>query len=119
MAEDYHWRVTYRDGSVLDELLPDGRDHVFADIDLPRVARMTLVRHRPGHQEYTQDIAPGQVPVFVRRRSISVSLGPGEQGDGQTVHVLGWETAPGLRDGAYRFFWADGTIKSSRDFNFV
>lgn len=111
MGDLWHWRVTYGDGSTLDEYDPDGKDHGWAEVNIRRVALVTLVPQYDGLPVHMMKVDGAWIPGFLRRRYIGVPQ-DGSEGTRATVHVLTMGTV-------YLFLFEDGRSLLTDDFNAV
>ena len=134
MTDLYNWRVTYDDGTIVDEYdetAPDGRG--FAEVTIDRVRSLALVP-REDHgspAELVVTIPSGETmtvafylpklpghavtipvqgrPIFFRQRSVIIHADDVTEA-GQTAHCIGYqETLHGRNHAVYHFIREDGS----------
>jgi hypothetical protein len=102
----YTWRVTYYDGSTLDEYdesRPDGRG--FAEIGEQQFSAVELIgTHRVS-------VPFGATPVFFRRRRTELNPNSDEETH-STIHCIGWKKDD---QACYLFIRDDGRTLMSTD----
>lgn len=120
-TDAWTWVAAYRDGSRLDECDGYETHHVFADIDLDALERLTWVPRHVGLPPLSVRIdEPGMRPILFRRRLLELSLSGAEVGR-ETIHCLGWKrTLPsGGCVESFTFMFADGSLLTTPNRNAV
>lgn len=119
MANDaYTWSVVHQDGTEtpeFDDVRPDGRG--FAEIDIATAMTLELLPREQWSQAHVVHIPPGAVPVFFRRRTVTITLNNGGEATPEpTVHCIGWQRDA---DAVYLFVFDDDSTLLSTDLQAV
>ncbi len=113
-SDAYTWQVTYEDTTSVPEFEGVGTfGRGWAEVDQARVKRLTLVGQG---REYSVHIRSGAIPVFFRRRSLTVGIVDGGQVERKTIHCIGWKRE---QDAVYLFVWDDGSTLLTDDLQAV
>lgn len=115
MRLKYEWRVTFRDGEVLDEHNPQtGQSRPWTEAFKKPIALVQLVEAATGEIPVTVHLKPGQKPITRRRVAIPMSIGGTIKpaGPRTTVWLMGWHQKVDGRNVQQVFFvHADGKIE--------
>ena len=114
------WRAVYKDGSTLNEKDPDGKDHIFKEIDLPNLELFQLVN--PQNIAICQvRMGEGKRLIWARRNQLVTGRRLVQQGDvkvplsiksHQKVIIIGWQkTINGINSKAIFYLMPDGRIE--------
>ena len=110
----YTWCVIHRDGTTtneFDDVRPDGRG--FAEVDTTTATVLLLFPRDQCRQAHVVQIPTGAVPVFFRRRTVTINLNnDGEATPEQTKHCIGWKRG---EEAVYLFVFDDDSTVLSTD----
>jgi hypothetical protein len=112
MSDLWQWRVTYGDGSILDEYDESGQDHGWCEVLVESVVKVELLPQVAGLSMHVLLIPQNRLPIFFRRRMIGVNQ-DGSEGSRQTIHCLGFQGH------IYQFIFENGATLLTDDFNAV
>ncbi len=115
VTDAYTWQVTYQDGSSLPEYDSEegATSRGFAEVRSESVSMLSLLGQGRG---YSVHIPEGALPVFFRRRSITLSVTEEGEGARETTHCIGWSRG---ESGVYLFVHDDGSTLLTDDFQAV
>lgn len=121
MSDVYNWIAYYNDGTILQEIDPEG-DHGFADIDHSKLVQFLLVPQKEGFYPVVVSInvAEGQRLIFFRRTKIDFNITNGTESHRDRITCVGYQqTVQGTNVSVYNFIMPDGTSMLSNDHNAV
>src|SRR4051812_486261 len=110
--DTYIWKVTYTDGTTLQQIDPDGSKHAYADIDRRNIASFAILKD--GNIILSVPFTSGQNLIWRRR----VEMNPA-QGVVETCHIIGkQETVNGQNHQiVFAVFESDGRVEVSDKFD--
>ena len=112
MQDIYTWRVTYQDGTQLEE---EDAASGFMGVDQERVKSVELIPAW-GDDNHRVIVPSGAQPVFFRRRSLVINPTTEQTEQASTIHCIGWKRE---QDTVYLFVKDDGSTLLSNDLQAV
>lgn len=100
----------------LSEIAPDGSLRYFKDIDQSRLTGFILRPKEVTHPQFAVHLGEGRRLIFFRRRSRVLDMSTGNQQDGVTWHVIGYQiTENNTNVKSFQFIAEDGTSFITND----
>lgn len=81
MRLKYEWRARHRDGTVIDELKPDGSGRPITDIDQSQLSVFELIDTETGNPHIIVEVRPGQKLIHRRRVFAKFTIGMDPNGE--------------------------------------
>lgn len=120
ITDTANWRAVYKDGSILNERDPDGKEHIFKEINLSNLEYFQLVN--PQNVVICRvRLGEGKRLIWARRNQITTGRRMIQQGNvkvpipiksHQRVIIIGWQkTINGVNTKAIFYLMPDGRIE--------